>query len=107
MRRPRYFDTRRSHHHTEGNGVEERKRGYRLEGPVATAHGYVYVVALTSGRIPERDDPPKHSWRKWGPVTRLYYLRNGKEYIRDYPRILTRRGAIRCASRFAFEVSGR
>ena len=107
MKRRRYFDTVRSHYHTEGNGVEERKRGYRLEGPVATAYGYVYVVALTSGRIPQRDDPFNRFPKQWGPVTRLYYLRKGKEYIRDYPRILTRRGAIRCAARLAFEVGSR
>jgi len=85
--------------------LEEYKRGfYRLRGSVATRYGYVAVFGLSSARIAERDDPTNIPLSKWGPVTRLYLVLNGREYSRDYPRLLTRLGAVRAARRFAEEV---
>lgn len=102
--KPRYFDD--SRRWGSDADLDEHKRGfYRLRGSVATRNGYVVVFALTSGRIPARDDPDDTPAKKWGPVTRLYLILNGKQHMRDYPRILSRLSAVRAAHRFAREVA--
>ncbi len=84
----------RAHRHVEGICV--RLRGALLKGPVSTPFGIVWVISLRDALV----------FDSWQPeVTRLYFVREGREYIRSYPRLLTRVGSVRAAGRFAREIA--
>lgn len=84
--------TTQSWSHTTNSWSLRRAEEGWLEGYVATEHGFVRVTAPPLG-----DECPE---------TSLTFIWRGRMYYREYNRVLTVRGAVRVAARFARDIAG-